>query len=174
MVHAAWAQCPSQVYISTYVCVCVCVCVRVCVCVCVCVHVTRETSGHPWVLCEVVQQLILLALPELCPVTQSTAHPNLISVINSVYMCPTPSPTHHEEGGVGNPPSSGYDLPTSSVNGLVRDYSIQQLELDIADSCRGWGRGKGMIRHSHLSCICTVCMQLTITLPSSQLEGTHK
>ena len=50
--------------------------------------------------------------------------------------------TYHEECWVGDPSGGGYDLTTPSVDGLTSDHSIEDLELDIADSCVcvcGWG-----------------------------------
>ncbi len=36
---------------------------------------------------------------------------------------------------VGDPSGGGYDLTTPSVDGLTSDHSIEDLELDSAESC---------------------------------------
>ena len=56
----------------------------------------------------------------------------------------TLSPTHHEEGRVGDPPSGGYDLPSTSVDRYgsseMKASSSLNLTLRIARGEGGEGR----------------------------------
>lgn len=44
--------------------------------------------------------------------------------------------THHEEGGVHHSSGRRYDLPPSSVERLLSNDGVQDLKLDVPNSCR--------------------------------------
>lgn len=50
--------------------------------------------------------------------------------------------THHEEGGVHHSSGCRYDLPPSSVERLLSNDGVQDLKLDVPNSC---GRESRMI-----------------------------
>lgn len=43
---------------------------------------------------------------------------------------------HHEEGGVHHSSGCRYDLAPASVERLLSNDGIQDLKLDVPDSCR--------------------------------------
>ncbi len=67
---------------------------------------------------------------KFCPTYIIWPHPNLTTPTMTSL-----NHTHHEEGGVGDSPGRGDDLPAPTMDGLCGYHSIQNLEFHVAD---GW------------------------------------